>query len=130
MNPDVLPAAVEMRHLRYFVAVAEELHFARAARRLNIAQPALSQQIRQLEHLLGANLFVRTTRRVELTPAGRAFLPGAHRTLNELGRALRDTSGGERRLRIGYTAYSAIAVLPALLQGFRLAKTGVDVELV
>ena len=99
---------MELRHLRYFVAVAEELHFTRAAQRLHIAQPPLSQQIRALEAELGAALFVRTRRSVALTDAGRALLVKAHEMLaaaqalpDEMQRIARGEVG---QLRIGFSS--------------------------
>jgi DNA-binding transcriptional LysR family regulator len=96
----------ELRHLRSFVAVAEELNFTRAAQRLHLAQQALSTQVRQLEERVGATLVERTTRRVELTPAGRVFYEHAVALLtaaDAAGAAARAAAGEPQRLMIGFT---------------------------
>lgn len=114
---------MELHHLRYFVAVAEELHFGRAARRLHMAQPPLSQQIRRLEGVVGARLFDRSRRHVALTPAGRAFLPHARRALQEaqLGAddARRAARGEIGRLAVGFVGSAMAGPLPAVVRAFR-----------
>jgi DNA-binding transcriptional LysR family regulator len=108
----------ELRHLRYFVAVAEELNFSRAARRLRMAQPPLSVAIRQLEQELGAALFLRSSREVTLTEAGRSFLDGARRTLAEAERAVSDArraaAGELGSLRLAFSWSARFETLPAL----------------
>lgn len=124
---------IELRHLRYFIAVAEELHFGRAADRLHIAQPPLSQQIRQLEQELGFQLFYRTKRSVVLTEAGQVFLVECRRLLRQLDQAVelgRQVSRGERgQLVIGFVGSAAYNVLPGLLRSFRAQVPDVDLEL-
>jgi DNA-binding transcriptional LysR family regulator len=115
---------MELRHLRYFVAVAEELHFGRAAQRLRIAQPPLSRQIRDLEREIGTPLFERVARGVELTPAGQAFLSEARLTLAQAERAqrtaLRAAQGETGRLRVGFVeAATYSGILPDVLGFFR-----------
>ena len=114
---------MELRHLRYFVAVAEELHFGRAAARLNVAQPALSQQIKQLERELGVLLLARTKRRVALTEPGRLFLAEVRRTLTHAALAVevaRSAEAGEvGRLRIGYVDAALWSPLPKVIRAFR-----------
>jgi DNA-binding transcriptional LysR family regulator len=123
----------ELRQLRYFVAVAEELHFSRAAVRLNMAQPPLTQQIKLLERALGVQLFVRTTRHVELTPAGAAFLEGARRTLAEAGRSVelarRAARGEFDTLRVGFTDAAVMSILPRAIESFRQTFSGVYLDL-
>ena len=116
-------SAVELRHFRYFVAVAEERHFGRAAQRLQMAQPPLSQQIRALERDLGVTLFHRTSRRVVLTDAGRAFLTEARATLAQVERASQAASraavGQGGQLIIGHMASAELNIFPRLLPMFR-----------
>ena len=122
---------VELRHLRYFIAVAEELNFSRAAQRMHMAQPPLSAAIRQLERDLDVELFARTTREVRLTDAGHAFLQGARRTLADAERAAEDAkraaAGELGHLRIAYSWSTRFQTLPALGRAFRAGHP--DVEL-
>jgi len=124
---------MELRHLRYFVAVAEELHFGRAATRLSIVQPSLSQQIRQLEDELGFPLLRRTKRSVELTDAGKVFLSESQHILaqvQEAKRAAQRASRGEvGRLVIGYTSSSTYDLLPMMLRAYRERFPHIEVVL-
>ncbi|BAY92660.1 MULTISPECIES: LysR family transcriptional regulator [unclassified Tolypothrix] len=115
---------MELRHLRYFIAVAEELHFSKAAERLHIAQPPLSQQIQQLEAELGVELFHRKTKRqVQLTEAGKVFLQEAYGLLLQLETAIALTQrigrGQTGQLRIGFTSLVIYELLPSILRQFR-----------
>jgi DNA-binding transcriptional LysR family regulator len=114
---------MELRHLRYFVAVAEERHFGRAAARLHMAQPPLSQQIRQLEAELGVALLRRTTRRVDLTSAGEAYLDRAREVLAYVDRAgleaQRVAAGLVGRLVVGCVGSATYSLLPSLARALR-----------
>lgn len=126
-------ATVNLRRLRYFVAVADELHFGRAARRLHMAQPPLSQQIRQLEAELGVTLFLRSTRRVTLTDEGRLFYPEAVRLLAEADsverRVAEIRSGDGGTLRLGFVDSASYEVLPRFLRAYRTRWPAVEYEL-
>ncbi len=121
---------VEFRLLRSFVALAEELHFGRAARRLHISQPPLSRQIAQLEAELGVSLFTRTKRRVELTAAGRVLYERSRTNLASIEHSLEEAisvSRGEAgRLTIGLVGSAAYAILPQILSAFRTIHPGVE----
>jgi len=124
---------VELRHLSYFVAVAELLNFTRAARRLRVAQPALSRQIRDLEHEIRVQLFDRSQRAVRLTEPGRAFLTEARAVLDraqEAVRLARSVARGERgEIHVGYAPSLTIELLPAALHSFHNVAPGVQVKL-
>jgi DNA-binding transcriptional LysR family regulator len=126
-------ASMELRHLRYFVAVAEELHFSRAAARLHIAQPPLSQQIRGLERDLGVALFSRTRRRVDLTPAGRALLEEARRILAQADRAARIArragAGAIGQLALAFVPSADLDLLPRVLRLWRGRFPDVELDL-
>ena len=114
---------VDLRHLRYFLAVAEELHFGHAAERLHMAQPPLSQQIRRLEEEIGHPLFLGTSRSVSLTPAGKSLLERARRTLRRVDDdldAVRSVARGEVGiLKVGFVGSAMLTKLPSILSKYR-----------
>jgi DNA-binding transcriptional LysR family regulator len=122
---------MELRQLRYFVMVAEELHFGRAADRLQITQPALSKQIVGLEKELGVRLLMRTKRIVQLTPAGQVFLDQAHQLLLQVEAVIqltqRTARGEVGQLAIGLTETATHTVLPKLVREFRREYPGVEI---
>jgi DNA-binding transcriptional LysR family regulator len=124
---------MELRHLRYFVAVAEELHFRRAAERLHISQPPLSQQIRQLEEELDVQLLERSRRRVELTAAGAAFYERAREILDAVDDAARLARQVQRgdvgRLSVGFVGSAMYSLVPDVLRAFRSRREAVDLRL-
>ncbi|HYN11034.1 MAG TPA: LysR family transcriptional regulator [Burkholderiales bacterium] len=123
----------DTRQLRYFVALAERLHFGRAAAALHISQPPLSRAIRGLEEQLGARLLTRSRRKVELTPEGARFYDEAKRLLDQLERAAREVgamaAGESGRLRLGFVSLADYGVLPGLLKAFKAARPGVSLAL-
>jgi DNA-binding transcriptional LysR family regulator len=130
----ILSTGMELRHLRYFLAVAEERHFGRAAARLGIAQPPLSQQIQALERELGAQLFRRIPRHLELTDAGEVLLREARWILTRTEQAIRGVERAARgeagKLRIGFTSAASFnAFVPATIRAFQHTYPGVSVSL-
>jgi DNA-binding transcriptional LysR family regulator len=124
---------MEIRDLEAFVAVAEELHFGRAAERLHISQPPLSSRIRQLEGELGLQLFTRSTRSVALTAAGERLLPSAQQVLERLRqtRVIAESikTGEEGLVRLGFAGASSQRVLPLLSRAVREAYPGIELQL-
>lgn len=122
---------MELRHVRYFIAVAEELNFNRAAERLNIAQPPLSQQIRKLEEELDILLFYRTKQKVQLTDGGKTFLKHAYQILREVDisikNARRASHGQTGQLSIGFTGTLTYDIFPRILKSFREKYPSVNV---
>jgi DNA-binding transcriptional LysR family regulator len=123
---------IELRHLRYFLAVAEELSFSRAAERLGMAQPPLSQQIQRLEALVGHELFERRPR-VRLTPAGEAFLVAARSALAQVEQGVeashRAARGEIGTVTVGFAASMILSVVPDVVRAFRRQCPGVDLQL-
>src|SRR5580765_4552460 len=130
-NPYSPGMTMELRHLRYFIAVAEEGHITRAAERLGMQQPPLSRQIKEIEREMDVQLFRRKARGVELTDAGRAFLDDARATLAYLDHAFetaRRTARGEQgRLCVGYSLFHP--VVPRVIREFRQAFPSVSLTL-
>lgn len=124
---------MEIRHLRYFCVLAEQLHFTKAALLLNVAQPALSHQLKQLEEELGTQLVERTNRRVRLTAAGEVFLARATRILEQLDQAARETSragqGDAGTLVIGVVSTAVCSLLPELLRSFRRESPHITIDI-
>lgn len=124
---------MELRHLRYFVAVAEEQNVTRAAERLHVSQPPLSRQIRDLEDELGVALFVRSAKSVRLTEAGKVFLEEARAALKRVDEAVqmaKAVAGGQRgELHVGYAPSLAVEILPTTLRLFQEAHPGARVQL-
>lgn len=125
--------AIDFRQLRYFVALAETLHYGRAAALLHISQPPLSRQIAALEEELGVVLFKRTSRQVELTAAGRHFREQAAHIIEALNEAVRSTQAAERGergvLRVSFTMSAAWSVLPSLIKFYSDAYPDTDLQL-
>ena len=124
---------MEIRHLRYFIAVAEELHFGRAAKRLAMSQPPLSQQIKLLEEEIGVVLFLRTKRQVELTAAGEVFLGEARKAIAQAEHAIRAARRAARgeigRLAVGFVSSAVYGQVPSIFRLMRSRYPGVSLVL-
>ena len=132
MTTDAILSTIELRHLRYFVAVAEDLHFGKAARRLGLAQPPLSQQIGRLEQLVGQQLFERKPS-VRLTPAGEAFLPLARSILADVSSGIevarRAGEGLTGSLTVGFASSVLLGPFPTAIRAYRERYPAVELRL-
>lgn len=124
---------MELRQLRYFLAVADELHFGRAAARMHMTQPPLTVAVRKLEEELGVPLFERTTRSVSLTPAGRVFRQRVQAVLGDLDSAVTElgdvAAGVTGVVRIGFVSSASYSVLPRGLQAFQVLRPRIHLDL-
>ena len=124
---------MELRDMRYFLALAEELHFHRAAEVLHLSQPSLSQQIRLMEEQIGAKLFARTNRKVQLTAAGEALLPRVRGILHGIDEAVYEARRIDRGLtgllRVCFVSTALVGVLPAAMKKFQLLAPDVDLQI-
>lgn len=124
---------MELRQIRSFLVLSEELHFGKAARRLFVAQPALSQHIRSLEDELGTLLFARTSRSVSLTEAGRAFVPHARRAMRALAEGKEEVSsvdvGTTGTVRVAFVSTAAVGLIPQLLAKLRRTHPRIRLQL-
>ncbi|OHV12802.1 LysR substrate-binding domain-containing protein [Kushneria phosphatilytica] len=124
---------MELRHLRYYIVVAEQLHFGRAARLLNISQPPLSNQIKNLEEEIGVQLLVRNNKEVRITPAGQYFLEAARKCIAALDKEIEFTQriaqGKEGTVSIGFSGTMSFHVLPSIVKDFKKNHPGIDIRL-
>lgn len=124
---------MELRHLRYFVAVAEHLHFGRAAKQLNISQPPLSHQIKNLEEEIGVRLLLRNNKEVRLTPAGKHFLGAAKNCIATLDREItltqRIAEGQHGRISIGFSGTMSFHLIPSIVKHLNRSHPGIDIRL-
>lgn len=124
---------MELRQMRYFKAVAEELHFHQAAELLHLSQPSLSQQIRQMEEELGVKLFERTNRKVKLTQAGETLLPRVRAILKSMDEAVHETKSVDQgfagSLTLSFVSSALVGVLPAAMRKFQEEAPGVNLQL-
>jgi len=124
---------MELRHLRYFIVVAEQLHFGRAAKLLNISQPPLSNQIKKLEEEINVQLLIRNNKEVRITSAGKHFLEAAKRCISNLDKEIEFTQriahGKEGTISIGFSGTMSFHLIPTIVKDFKQHNPGIDIRL-